>query len=69
MTAPKREHSYCVETTRAGPDVWHWEIMRNGRPLDARLREGPFKSERTAMAAGTVALNDFLRLLRQEEGP
>jgi hypothetical protein len=49
MTSSKQE--YRVETTRTGLDAWHWEIMRNGRPLDARLRDGPLKSQMTAMAA------------------
>jgi hypothetical protein len=56
---------YRVVTTELASNAWEWEILRNDRPLGARLREGSFKSQGTAMAAGTVALNEFLRALEQ----
>ena len=46
---------------------WEWEIYRDGLPLPARLREDGFKSERNARAAGTRALREFLRALREEK--
>jgi hypothetical protein len=58
---------YRVVTAELASNEWEWEILRDDRPLDARLRERPFKSQRTAMAAGTVALNEFLRALAQEQ--
>lgn len=34
------------------PTQWEWEIVRDNSPLDIRQREGLFKSEAAAMAAG-----------------
>jgi hypothetical protein len=65
MTAPTK--GFRVVTTELAPNASQWEIMRNDRPLDARLRERPFKSQNTAMAAGMVALNEFLKALAQEQ--
>jgi hypothetical protein len=65
MAAPGKE--YRVVTTELAPNAWGWEILRNDRPLDARLREGSFKSQKTAMAAGTMALNEFLTALKREQ--
>jgi len=45
------------------PTQWEWEIVRDDSPLDIRLREGLFKSEAAAMAAGTAALREFLKSL------
>jgi hypothetical protein len=39
------------------------EICRQGEPLPARMRDGPFKSQEVALAAGKIALWDFLELL------
>jgi hypothetical protein len=39
------------------------EICRQGEPLPARMRDGPFKSQEVAIAAGKVALREFLELL------
>jgi len=36
---------------------------RQGEPLAARMRDGPFKSQEVALAAGKVALREFLELL------
>lgn len=58
---------YRVKTIEEGPSRWEWEIVRNEQPLDARLRDGPFKTQRTALAAGTVALKEFLKLLEREQ--
>jgi hypothetical protein len=49
------------------PPLWGWELYRNGSPLPIRLRDGKFRSERTAMAAGKVALREFLEALDREQ--
>lgn len=46
--------------------AWGWEVRRNGSPLAVRLRDGGFKSERTATASAKVALHDFLNRLKTE---
>jgi hypothetical protein len=65
-TRPSRP-SYRVIATKNGPLDWQWEILRDNRPLSIRLREGPFRSEEAAIAAGTAALREFLKLLEQAE--
>jgi hypothetical protein len=70
MSDHRRKVLYRVKVTRLkmAQEQWEWEILRDEKPLAARLREGPFKSERTAMAAGAVALREFLDLLKIEHG-
>ena len=48
MTVPPRD-AYRVTVREAAPSQWEWEILRDGRPLELRLREGLFNSERAAM--------------------
>jgi hypothetical protein len=38
-----------------------------GEPLPARMRDGPFKSQEVALAAGKIALCEFLELLESEQ--
>ena len=66
MTAPGR-HSYRVLTSEVAPGQWEWEIVCDNRPLEIRLREGPFKSERAATTAGTMALRQFLKFLDADQ--
>jgi hypothetical protein len=65
----RRKASYRVKTTRrkTGPEQWDWEILRDDEPVAARMRDGPFKSERAALASGTAALREFLVLLQKEQ--
>jgi hypothetical protein len=65
MTVPPRD-AYRVTVREAAPSQWEWEILRDGRPLELRLREGLFNSERAAIAAGTAALHEFLKFLDSE---
>jgi hypothetical protein len=51
---------YDVVVTQRSPLFWEWELYRNFAPLPARVRDGPYKSARTAEAAGRVALREFL---------
>jgi len=68
MEEKRSADSYRVVVTKRGsnPDQWEWEILRNDRPLPARMRDGPLKSERVAEAFGRLALREFLDLLKQE---
>jgi hypothetical protein len=54
---------YHVVVTQRHVALWDWEIYRNNEPLPVRLWDGPYKSERTAQAAGRVALREFLEAL------
>jgi hypothetical protein len=65
MTVPPRD-AYRVTVREVAPSQWEWEIVRDDSPLDIRLREGLFKSEQAAMAAGTAALREFLKFLDAE---
>jgi hypothetical protein len=69
MADQRRKVSYRVKVTRIEKtlDQWEWEILRDGEPLAARLRQGPFKTEGIAMAHGTVALHEFLKLLKRAQ--
>jgi hypothetical protein len=68
MIHPRGADIYHVAVTQSGyvPAQWEWEIYRNSQPLSVRLREGDFRSERTARAAGAVALREFLEALARE---
>jgi hypothetical protein len=65
MTIPSRD-AYRVTVREVAPNQWEWEILRDDRPLEIRLREGLFNSERAAMTAGTAALREFLKFLDAE---
>ncbi len=52
-----------IVVTDCGHGIWEGEICRQGEPLAARMRDGPFKSREIALAAGNVALGEFLELL------
>jgi hypothetical protein len=71
MIRPPGKDEYSVVVVQCGrfPIRWEWEIYRNGQPLPARLRHGMFWSQRTARAAGNVALRDFLEALAREQNP
>ena len=56
---------YNVVVTQRGPLFW-FELYRNFAPLPARVRDGPYKSARTANAAGKVALREFLEAFDRE---
>ncbi len=51
-----------IVVTDCGNGIWEWEICRQGEPLPARMRDGPFGSEEVALAAGKIALREFLEL-------
>src|SRR6266498_239113 len=44
MSALLRDEPHIV-VTDCGNGIWEWEICRQGQPLPARMRDGPFKSE------------------------
>ena len=57
-----------IVVTECGNGIWEWEICRKGEPLlPARMRDGPFRSEEDALAAGKTALREFLELLESEQ--
>ena len=60
---------YSIGTKRhpSGEAEWEWELVRNGEPLGARVRGGPFKFESNAGEAGAQVLKEFLTLLKQEQ--
>jgi hypothetical protein len=60
MAALLRDELHIV-VTECGNDIWEWEICRQGEPLPARMRDGPFKSQEVALAAGKIALREFLQ--------
>jgi hypothetical protein len=55
-----------VVVTDCGHGIWEWEICRQGQPLPARMRDGPFKSHDAALAAGKIALREFVDLLESQ---
>jgi hypothetical protein len=57
---------YHVVVTKRGV-FWEWELYRNFEPLPIRVREGSYKSARTAHAAGKVALRQFLEAFNREQ--
>ncbi len=62
MAALLRDELHIV-VTEYGNGIWEWEICRRGEPLSVRMRDGPFGSEEVALAAGKIALCEFLELL------
>jgi hypothetical protein len=69
MAHPPGRDKYSVVVVQRGglPIRWQWEIYRNGQPLLVRLRDGNFRSESTAEAAGKIALREFLEALAREQ--
>jgi len=65
MTVPPRD-AYRVTVCEVAPSQWECEILRDDRPLEIRVREGLFTSERAAMTAGKAALREFLKFLDAE---
>jgi len=56
-----------IVVTDSGTGIWEWEICRKGEPLAVPMRDGPFGSEEVALAAGKIALREFLELLESEQ--
>ena len=56
-----------IVVTECGNGIWEWEICCRGEPLSVRMRDGPFGSEEVAVAAGKIALCEFLELLESEQ--
>jgi hypothetical protein len=56
---------YHVVVTQRHFASWGWEIYRNGEPLPIPLRDGNYKSQRTAAAAGRVSIREFLEDLER----
>jgi hypothetical protein len=56
ISSGKSIGSIMAVVTEYGNGIWEWEICRQGEPLPARMRDGPFKSQEIALAAGRIAL-------------
>ncbi len=52
---------FHVVVTDCGDGTWEWEICRRGEPLAVRMRDGPFKSQEIALAAGKADVLGRLR--------
>jgi hypothetical protein len=69
--APKRpsedKYHYHVVVTRRDVASWEWEIYSNSEPLPVPMRDGPYKSVRTAESVGSLALREFLQALYREQ--
>jgi hypothetical protein len=62
ISSGKSIGSIMAVVTEYGNGIWEWEICRQGEPLPARMRDGPFKSQEIALAAGRIALREVLEL-------
>jgi len=58
---------YQVIVTQRPAGRWGWEVYRDSKPLPVPLRDGDYKSQRTAAAAGRVSIREFLEALEREE--
>jgi hypothetical protein len=70
MRRQPNKGEYLVEVViQSGPlrPRWEWEIYRDGQPLPIRLREADFKTPAAALAAGNIALREFLKALAREQ--
>jgi hypothetical protein len=69
MSRPPGKDEYSVVVVQRGrfPFRWEWEIYRNGQSLPVRFRDGNFRQESTAEAAGKEALRKFLQALAREQ--
>jgi hypothetical protein len=67
--SPPGENEYSVVVVQRGrfPFRWEREIYRNGKPLPVRFRDGNFRQQSTAEAAGKEALRKFLQALAREQ--
>jgi hypothetical protein len=62
-----RVNRYQVVVTQRPAGRWGWEVYRDSKPLPVPLRDGNYKSQRTAAAAGRVSIREFLEALEREE--
>jgi hypothetical protein len=69
MPHPPDKDEFRVVAVQRGQYArrWEWEVYRNGEPLSVRLRNGQFWSERSAKAAGKLALREFFQALDREQ--
>jgi hypothetical protein len=63
----KDEYTVVVVQRKRFPIQWEWEIYRDGKPLPIRLRQGNFRTNAAALAAGSIALRQFLKALAREQ--
>ena len=48
-----------VIVTEYGDGIWEWEMCRQGEPLPARMRDGPFKSLDVALEVEKLRSRSF----------
>ena len=60
---------YYIVTRETGqrPNPWEWEIRRHSKPMPVKLSGGGYRSQMAAEFAGKRELEEFLKLLAQEE--
>jgi len=64
-----KKPDYYVATSQRGDGLtpWSWEIRRQSAPMGIKWEEVGFPTKIAAEFAGKRALDEFLKLLAQEE--
>jgi hypothetical protein len=66
MPNTKRDY-YVVTSSGERHNPWKWEIRRYSSPLLVKLSGGSFRSQLAAALAGKRELDQFMKLLAEEE--
>jgi hypothetical protein len=65
--AMKPDYYVVARETGKPPIRWGWEIRRHSKPMQVRVFGSGYRSQTAAELAGKHELEEFLRLLAEEE--
>jgi hypothetical protein len=63
----KSDYYIVTFQTNSDPQSWHWEFRRSRNPMDVKVTEGGYQTQKAAEYAGKRELAQFLELLAKEE--
>jgi hypothetical protein len=63
------EPDYYMVTRENGkpPNPWEWEIRRHSKPMPVKMSGSGYRSQVAAELAGKRELEEFMKLLAEEE--
>ena len=65
--ATKPDYYMVTRENGKPPNPWEWEIRRHSKPMPVKMSGSGYKSQMAAEFAGKRELEEFLKLLAEEE--
>jgi hypothetical protein len=65
--ATKPDYYMVTREVDKPPNPWGWEIRRHSKPMPLKVSGSGFRSQTAAEFAGKRELEEFLKLLAEEE--